>query len=132
MGLAENKAVVRRFVEACLNQQDLVAFEDVIADEVVNHYAPPGIPTTKEGWRQNFAIFRAGFPDMHWTIESMVAEDDLVVVRVTMRATHRGDFFGIPPTNRPVNVASFHALRVANGQITEHWGVMAAPGVTAD
>jgi steroid delta-isomerase-like uncharacterized protein len=122
MSPEENKAVVRRFVAECLNQRNLASFEALIAEDVVNHFAPPGLPTTKEGWRQNFAIFRTAFPDMQWTLDDLIAEGDLVVGRATWRATHIGEFFGIPPTGRRFATTSTHLLRIADGRIVEHWG----------
>ena len=52
----------------------------------------------------------------------MIAEDDRVVVRLTMSGTHTGEFFGIPPTGRRVTVPGAHILRVAGGKVAEHWG----------
>jgi steroid delta-isomerase-like uncharacterized protein len=129
--MSETKATVRRFVDEVLNQQRQASFEDLIDDAVVNHHAPPGVPTTKDGWRQNYAMFCAGFPDMRWTIHDLVAEDELVVARTTMEATHAGDFFGIPATHRRVTVPSIHILRIRHGRIVEHWGNEDALGMLA-
>jgi predicted ester cyclase len=129
--LEENKLVLRRFVEEVLNQKSRSAFEELVAADVVNHHAPPGVPTTKEGWRQNFEMFCTGFPDMHWTIDDVVAEEDRVVGRATMVATHQGSFFGIAPTQRVVRVPSIHIMKVRDHQIVEHWGNEDAVGMLA-
>jgi predicted ester cyclase len=51
----------------------------------------------------------------------MLAEDDKVVVRFTLRATHRGEFMGIPATGKPIAVPGIIIYRIANGKIAEHW-----------
>lgn len=65
-------------------------------------------------------MFRAAFPDMHDTIEDMLAEGDKVAVRVTVQGTHRGEFQGIAPTGRQISFAGFAIFRVVDGKIVEN------------
>ena len=60
-----------------------------------------------DGYLAMIGMMRSGFPDIQWTLEEMIAEDDMVAARFTMRGTHRGTFFGVPPTvyNRSQAVA---------------------------
>jgi steroid delta-isomerase-like uncharacterized protein len=122
MSAAENKALVRRFVETGINQADMAAFDALVAEDVVDHYAPPGSPGGREGWKQNRLMFQAGFPDARWQIADIIAENDLVFVRAPFQGTHLGEFMGIPASGKPVSIGSIHICRVANGQIVEHWG----------
>jgi predicted ester cyclase len=62
------------------------------------------------------------FPDLHFTIENMIAEGDFVAVRHTARGTHQGNFRGIPPAGKQVIVTGVIIDRVANGKIIEEWG----------
>jgi steroid delta-isomerase-like uncharacterized protein len=92
------------------------------------------------GLKQFILRFRAAFPDAVLTIEDMVAEDDRVAARWTMRGTHTGEFNGIPATGRPVTMAGFGLARIQDGQIAELWhleddlavlrqlGIIPAPG----
>ena len=66
-------------------------------------------------------MYYAAFPDLHTTIEQVVGEGDIVVVRGTDRGTHRGDFMGIAPTGRNVTVPWICIYRVTDGKITEQW-----------
>jgi predicted ester cyclase len=61
------------------------------------------------------------FPDIHFTIEDMVAERDKVAAFVTMSGTHEGKFGRIPPTGKRVSVQQVHWFRIANGKVAEHW-----------
>jgi steroid delta-isomerase-like uncharacterized protein len=71
--------------------------------------------------KQFFASLRAAFPDIHFTIEDQIAERDKVVTRWSARATHTGDFRGIPPTGKQGHVTGITINRVANGKIVEGW-----------
>jgi predicted ester cyclase len=67
-------------------------------------------------------MMRGGFPDIQWTLDEMVAEADTVAVRFTMRGTHQGAFFGVPPTGKGVAVQSMAFYRLAGGKLIEEHG----------
>ena len=123
MSLDENKRIVRRLVEEDLNSDDRDAADDIVAEDFFDHTNPPGMQHGLEGHKKIGALFHAAFPDVKWTITEMIAEGDKVVVRLPMTATHLGEFFGIAPTGRKVEIDGIHILRVANGKVAEHWGV---------
>lgn len=52
----------------------------------------------------------------------MLVDGDRVAVRTLFTGIHSGDFFGIPPTGRPVEVSGTHIVRIRDGRIAEHWG----------
>lgn len=56
---------------------------------------------------------RGGFPDIQWTLEEMVAEGDKVAARFIMRGTHRGTFFGVPPTGKTIAVQAMNFYRLS-------------------
>ena len=62
---------------------------------------------------------RAAFPDIHWVLEEMVAEGDMVVSRFTWTGTHRGEFLGIPATGKAVNGKGVVIDRVKDGMMAE-------------
>ncbi len=121
MSLAQNKSIWHSLVEA-INTNNEAAFMKLLAPNVVDHYAPPGLPPGRDGWNINRKMFRAAFPDGTWTAEDVFAEGDLVVGRYTFRGTHLGEFFGIPATGRRITVSNIHIGRIVDGKIVEHWG----------
>ncbi len=125
----DNKALNRRFVEEVINQGNTDAIDELIDPGVVDHAAPPGFPTGREGAKQFAAMMRSAFPDLHLTIEDMIAEGDKVVMRSTWSGTHEGEFMGIPATGRQVTVSAIDITRVADGRLVEHWEQFDALGL---
>jgi predicted ester cyclase len=69
------------------------------------------------------------FPDMHVTIDDMVAEGDKVAARTTWTGTHKGEFMGVPPTNKKVTFSLIVIDRFAGGKIVEDHGEYSALGL---
>jgi predicted ester cyclase len=121
-----NKALVRRLFDEDLNERDQAvrsrAADELIAVDFVDHTNPPGLLHGLESHKQIVTILQSAFPDLSWEYEEPIAESDKVAIRVIMHGTHQGEFFGIPPTGKPVTVPGIHLLRIAHGKIAEHWG----------
>ena len=120
---AENKAQFRRAYEELLNGGDLAVAEEVVAPDFLNHEAPPGKNRGPESMRGLATMLRTAFPDLHFTIEALIAEGDTVAGRVTMSGTHQGPLMGMPPTGRSVRQDHMHFVRFREGKAVEHWGV---------
>ena len=104
MSAEANKALMRRFVEF-INTASAPLAAELIAPDAIFHV--PGQPEPLRGPGGYLALvgmMRGGFPDLQWTLEDVVAEQEHVAARYTMRGTHRGAFFGVPPTGRPITV----------------------------
>jgi steroid delta-isomerase-like uncharacterized protein len=122
MSVADNKALVRRFLRALWEQRHPAAVDAWLAPHYQRHLSPRTPPLPREGFTQRLARFYAAFPDTQGTIEDMVAEGDRVVIRVTLHATHRGVFHGMAPTGKHVTVSLVEMLRIDGGHIVESWG----------
>lgn len=116
------REVARQLIEDDLNTGDVAVAQRIIATDFVDHTNPPGLQHGLEGHRGIVDIFHAAFPDVRWTIDDMVAEGDRVAMRLTMTGTHDGEFFGIPPTGRRVEVGGTHIVRIQDDRVAEHWG----------
>jgi predicted ester cyclase len=71
-----------------------------------------------EGYKTHFVTLTTGFPDLRITIRDM-QEDNRVVARYSVEATHTGDFVGIPPTGKRVRITGIAIARISNGQLVE-------------
>ena len=121
MGIEENKAVYRRFIDEVFNQGKLDSLDQFLAPGYVVQDAPPGTPPGPEGVKQAVTMFRQAFPDLQITLDQLVAEGDWVCSRATTRGTHRGPFMGIEPTGRKVEMRGLTMVRIVDGRLTESW-----------
>lgn len=119
----QNKAVVRRFVEA-LSQGDMETAMGLIAPEYVDTDAPPATPPGPDGWLQTHRVFFDAFPDLRIAISDQVAEGDRVVSHWTARGTHTGDLLGLPPTGKTVDLRGISLGRIADGRFVENLDIV--------
>ncbi|MER6948106.1 ester cyclase [Nonomuraea sp. NPDC000554] len=113
--------LIDRYFQAW-NTGDLDILDDVIAADYVNHNAGmPDVPPGPDGLRPIISGMRAGFPDLHYEIEHLVTDGDVVAVRTTVTGTHTGPLFGQPPTGRAFRVTQMQFERIRGGRIVEHW-----------
>lgn len=117
------KAVVRRNTEEVQSKGNFDLFEELFADDFVDHTPQPGRSPDKAGARDLYHVLRGAFPDFHADIHWQAADGDLVTTYKTYHGTHEGPFFGIAPTGREIQFETVDAMRVRDGQIVEHWGV---------
>jgi steroid delta-isomerase-like uncharacterized protein len=123
MTAGNKKQVMNRFVEFINTASEKLA-EELISSKAI--FYVPGSPEPMRGPAGYLAIIRmmrGGFPDIQWTLEEMIAEGDKVAARFTMRGTHRGTFFGVPTTGKPIEVKAMNFYRFAEGQIIEEYGM---------
>jgi steroid delta-isomerase-like uncharacterized protein len=102
-----------------LNAGDPQALDGFLAEDYVNHnpFVADGLAANKAFWQQ----WLAAFPDTQVLVEDAFAVGDRVVGRFTYRATHRGEFLGIPATGGPVEMRSIDIWRVEGDKLAEHW-----------
>lgn len=109
-----------------LSKHDIDGFLDLVADDMIEHEELP-FPEASGGKAGVGALFQSmfnAFPDFEMVVEDTIVEGDKVVIRVKAQGTHQGDFMGIPATGRRIEVPLIDIMRVRDGKIAEHWGVM--------
>lgn len=123
MSADENKALIRRYFEAidvACESGNADIIDEFLAPDFVEHNPFPGIPPTREGWKEAFMAFVVGAPGYH-VIDDLIAEEDQVVGRITAYGTHTGELFGIPATGKEIRVGGIAIWRIREGKILEHW-----------
>jgi len=111
MSVEENKAIIYRYMEEIWNKENLDALDEFYAIDI-------------ERMRQNFAMIHSALANIHVTIDDMVAEEDKVVMRVTVSGIHKGEFMGIPPTGKEFSIMEIRIYRIADGKIVQNWGLL--------
>ena len=125
---ASNKARFKR-IEDAINTGDVEVIakviDDLVSPDVLIHMPlPVEAPQAHEAFRQLWAMLLRGLPDLHLTIEDLIAEGDKVVMRASVTGTHRGQYMGVPPTGKSITYNEIFIWRFAGGRITEMWGVV--------
>jgi len=119
MSTEESKAVMRRIIDEIWNKGDLTTVDEHIAANWV-FYGPGGREVKgQEGFKQIVAMLRNAFPDLHMTIEDMIAEGDMVAVRYMMRGTFKGELMGMAPTGNQFTMTSALFIRFEDGKEVE-------------
>ena len=120
-----NKAIVRRFYTEAWNEKNLDILEETHHPQWTHQDPsnPNDLQGGPEGNRARLSHLIAAFPDIHYTLEDVIAEGDRVVVRFTVTATHQGVFAGIPATGKAVSMAGIIIHRIQDGKIIEDWVV---------
>jgi predicted ester cyclase len=108
--LEENKAMVRRMADA-INENDMDVMDELF------------VPKLARPTKRSFTAFRAAFPDWRMEIEELVAEGNTVVGRFRCSGTNQGEFKGVPPTGRRMEVDEVYFLRVEDGKFVYFWGL---------
>ena len=118
-----NAGFVRRLFEEGWNQESFAFLENTTSSEILFSYngartsvAPSSLPPLVAEWR-------SAFPDLTMNIRHLVAEDDLVAVSLTFRATHRGQWRGIEPSGAAVEVEEMMFFRFDGGLLVEMWEI---------
>ena len=119
MSTQDNKALVRRGFDT-LNERNWTAFYELISPDMVLHEASATLQGL-EAYQQFVSMYYAAFPDLHFTVEDMIAEEDRVVARYRGRGTHQGELMGIAPTGKPTTVSTILITRIANEKVVEQW-----------
>lgn len=114
-----NKATIRRFYDQVWNKGDYWVADDLVSPDYVRH-APQPI-RGRDGIRKVVEGIRTAFPDLFISVEDLIADEDRVAVRWHAYGTHAGDFRGISPTGRPVQIVGITISRLKNAQIEEEW-----------
>lgn len=119
-----NKAVVRRFIEEFQIGEDLSTFEELMHPEFVDHTRPPGISAGPQGVLEQFGAFRGVLTGFDVRVVLQVAADDLVCTHKVFSGVHSGEFLGISASGQRVELPVSDTLRLRDGKIIEHWGVL--------
>ena len=116
---SDNKEVVTRFVQEFKNNGNHDIVDELFTEGFVHHFTDPRLPPGREAMKLLGQSILAGFPDVKATVEDLLAEDDKVIERTSVRATHTGEFNGIPPTNKQVVWTEIHIYRLEDGKVAE-------------
>ena len=114
MSLEENKARIHRLFEEAVNRQNVAVIDEMFAPTFVDHSAWPGQAPGPAGTKQALTDFYAAFPDLHVTLETVIAEGEQVATRETWHGTNA-------TTGKQATGTVMHFFQFADGKIVEEW-----------
>ena len=125
MSVEENKALAVRIIEEFINKNNPGVADEIFADDFVNHIPPSRVITPdREGLKQMIAWMRKSSPDLHLSIEDIIAENDKVVLCMRSTGTFTGEVLGVQVTNKSINSFTITVLRFEGGKVKERWNVL--------
>ena len=137
---ARNKETVRRVYEECFNQGNTELLAELVAPEFIGGQGERG----PAGFAATIAGLRRGFPDIHFTVEDLIAEGERIAARWTWRGTHAGPFQGFAATHKPITNTGIVIFQLRDGQllssrsevdrlsVLQQLGVIARPTVSGN
>lgn len=132
----DNIDLVRRFYAEIFNGGNLAVADEIIAPGFVEHIPQP-LPGTHsttgpEAIRSFASMLREAIPDLHVSIDDVIAAGDKVVTRVTWQGTQQGPLFGADPTGKSLRFTGIDIVRVEGGKFVEHWGQVDVLGALSE
>jgi steroid delta-isomerase-like uncharacterized protein len=135
----QNKNNVRRLFEEVWNKGNMSVTDELFSSNYNHHdSSSPDLGRGPESEKKRATLYRNAFPDIHLTIEEIIAEGETVVARWSCRGTHKGDLNGIAPTGKQFNITGVSIARFTNGKMFEgyiNWdalGLMQQLGVVPE
>ena len=117
----ENLEVVSGFIEEFKNNMNHGIVDELMTPNFVHHLTDPRLPAGRDGIKALGQVIVAAFPDVHASVQDLIADGDKVIERTQTSATHTGEFNGIPPTGKQVGWTEIHIYRLEDGKIGEQW-----------
>lgn len=128
MSTQEAETIVLEFYRSFDNRNIDQAFT-FLAPNFIAHLAGIPQPMDKDSFKQFGMEFYSAFTNGKHTFDEVIVAEDKVVTCGTFTARHLGNFQGIPPTEKQIEISIMHIDRVKNAKIIEHWGQGDAQGL---
>ena len=120
----QNKAIVLRFIDEVQTGKNLAIVDELFSADLVDHDAAGDKDWGAQRMKDELENFFRALPDLNVEVLEQIPEDNLVSTLKTFKGTHAGTFRGVPPTGRSVEFRVMEFMKIKNGKITDHWGMV--------
>lgn len=118
----QNKALLAKFAEKVFVAKDLSGLDKYMHTNYVQH--SPFVEQGIIGFRDFFKNWFENVPDFNYTLKKIIADEEHVWIYGTYAGTHKGDWLGIPATNKKYSIDAIDIFRIEQGKLAEHWDVI--------
>jgi steroid delta-isomerase-like uncharacterized protein len=130
----DNKRIVAMFVEELWNKRNLEVADTIFDEDCYTHQLQSGLPVVgaprgPAGIKAHVTDWLSGFLDLKFTVEQMFADGDRVISQLAMDGTQTGQWMGVPPTGKRVNIRMMTIHRIRKGKIIEDWVLVESLGL---
>lgn len=122
--MSEYGPAVKQAIDAFNNPSDRTGYFGLYDDNVVLHGFPPGLPPGIAGLKAFYGGLWQAFPDCHLELSNVVTQGDRVATMYNFKATHKGEFMGVPATGKQVDITGMTILRFSGTKCVERWNVV--------
>jgi steroid delta-isomerase-like uncharacterized protein len=124
MAVMTNEQLFRRYFDECANGGNLDLCDEIFATDYQHH--DPANPDPRpvvgpQGVKDHLTSLKGGFPDLVFDVEDMISDGDQIIIKWTARGTNTGDYFGMPPTGKPIEITGMNTWKTRDGQAIEGW-----------
>ena len=119
------KEIIRRYREEYVGEGNLAVADEVLSREFLLN----GERIDRESHKHLISLWHIAFPDLNFTIEDLIVEQDRVIERWVARGKHAGDFFGISATGKQIEIMGILIHHIKDGRINEIWEVLDMMGL---
>ncbi len=121
MSIEQNKSIVRRWVEDGWNKQNTALIDELYTPNFYQHETGPETVTNREALKPFVAGYLSAFPDLHFTIEDLIAEGDKVTWRFKATGTNKGSLMGAPASGKAATITGIIIFRLEDSRMAEAW-----------
>ena len=117
-----HKDIVKYFYEVIVSENMLDELPEYIAEDCVQRIGEKEIFIGIEGMKQHLLALKKTYPDYTIKIVRQYAAENYVISEFVMKGTHKGEFIGITPTNKVLEITGVNIDKLIDGRIVEHSG----------
>jgi steroid delta-isomerase-like uncharacterized protein len=116
----QNQAIARRLIEEIWNNRKLEVVDELLAPTFTNHDPnTPDLGVGPDAYKKLVSLYVTAFPDLRFTIQEIVSDEETVAVSWKSSGTHKGELRGIPPTNKAISIEGITINHIRSGKILD-------------
>lgn len=120
--MMNNKELIKHFYEVVVSGNLLDEIPRYVSEDCILRSGDETAFIGIEGMRKHLIAVRKTYPDYAMKIIRQYEDGDVIISEFIMRGTHKGEFIGITPTNKVIEISGVDIDKVMNGKIVEHGG----------